>query len=314
MLVFELCCSKAGSALYEIVQRGRYCRRIAVVRHGGRCLNMEFKMLFCFFTLLFASLISFRFDVTLPMKRFIFRTRNTRCDRYRSAILLSVLALSACSAKREAVYRWQGMDESRTLTLRRDKTFTYEVDGGYFFRTDSGRYALRGDTLILNPDRAFSSIDSLVEMDERYAGRRYMEVMQPVISYDAQNRVSEIEYRGLIFPNVTVNDAVTLELDSTDASFRRLLIPDSLNVRTILIRVPEERTCRPEVTFRVVISPRDPPTKSFRIVLRSHDMRSHYLAGFRWLLRGDTVYATFVDDDCTPGTIRLAKTGAGDLP
>lgn len=248
------------------------------------------------------------------MSRFIFLTKRTGHWPLAAVVVSFVLAFAGCSAKRQAVYRWQGVDESRTLTLLRDKTFIYEIDGGYFFRADTGRYALNGDTLILNPDRAFSSIDSLVEMDERYAGRRYMEVVRPVVSYDDKNRVSGIEYRGLIFPNVTVNDVVTLEIDSTDASFRRLLIPDSLEVRTLLIRVLEDRTCRPEVAFRVVIPPRDPPTASFRIVLRSHDLPSNYLAGFRWLIRGDTVYTSFLDEDCIPGMIRLAKVGTDDLP
>lgn len=240
------------------------------------------------------------------MKRFTFWSQN--------GCLLCILILAACSAKREAVYHWKGMDESRTLTLRRDKTFIFQVDGGYFFRTDTGRYALHGDTLILNPDRAFSSIDSLIEMDDRYDGHRYMEVVQPVISYDDRNQVVEKEYSGVIFPDVTVNGTFTLQVDSTDATFRRLLIPDSLEVRTLLIRVPDGRTCKPEVTFRVVIPPRNPPTTSFRIVLRSHDLRAHYLAGFHWLMKGDTVYASFVDEDCTPGQIRLAKAPSGDLP
>lgn len=245
------------------------------------------------------------------MKKFIYLNA-----RYRpwKGWALCVMIFAACSAEREAVYRWQGTDESRTLTLRRDKTFILEVDGGYFYRTDTGRYTMRGDTLVLNPASAFSSIDSLVEDDERYAGRRYMEVMQPVVEFDEQNRMTGKEYRGLIFPNVTVNDTLTLEIDSTDTSFRRLLIPDTLDIRTITIRVPEERTCRPEVTFRVTLKPRDPPANSFRIFLRSHDMRSHYLAGFKWLIRNDTVYASFIDENCTPGTMRLAKTAAGDLP
>lgn len=244
----------------------------------------------------------------------MFLTRYIGCNSWQGVLAFCILVLSGCKAEREVVYRWQGMDESKTLTLRRDKTFIFEVDGGYFFRTDTGRYVIQGDTLTLNPDRAFSSVDSLVEMDERYGDRRYMEVVQPVVLYDDRNGTTETEYRGLIFPNVTVNDAVTLEIDSTDASFRRLLIPDSVEVRTLTIRVPEERTCRPEVTFRVEIPPRNPPTASFRIVLRSHDTRSHYLAGFRWLIRGDTVYASFLDHDCTPGLSRLAKIRDGDLP
>jgi hypothetical protein len=222
--------------------------------------------------------------------------------------------VAACSTEREAVYRWRGEDEGRTLTLRRDKTFVLEVDGGYFYRVDTGRYAIRGDTLILNPERALTSIDSLIEMDQRYDGRRYMEVMQPEVTFDKQNRVSVTEYRGLIFPSVTVNGEVVLQIDSTDTSFRRLVIPDSVEVRSLMIRVPDERTCPPELTFRVTVQPRNPPTTSFRIVLRSPDMRHEYLGGFRWLIRGDTVYASFVDERCAPGTIRLVKTSAENLP
>lgn len=234
--------------------------------------------------------------------------------RHTSIILSCFLLFAACRAEREGVYRWQGEGESRTLTLRRDKTFVLEVDGGYFYRIDTGRYAVKGDTLILNPDRALTSIDSLIEMDQRYDGRRYIEVMQPEVSFDRQNRVLGTEYRGLIFPSVTVNGGIALEIDSTDTSFRRLLIPDSVDVRSLLIRAPDERTCPPEVVFRVTIPPRNPPTTSFRIVLRSPDMRHQYLAGFHWIMRGDTVYASFVDEDCTPGQIRLVRTGAENLP
>jgi|SRR5690606_29790089 len=229
-------------------------------------------------------------------------------------ILICIFLFAACRAEREGVFRWRGEDESRTLTLRRDKTFVLEVDGGYFFRVDTGRYVLKGDTLILNPERARASIDSLIEMDQRYDGRRYMEVMQPEVTFDNQNRVLRTEYRGLIFPSVTVNGNISLQVDSTDTSFRRLVIPDSLEIRSLLIRVPDERTCPPEVAFRVTVPPRNPPTTSFRIVLRSPDMRHQYLAGFRWLLRGDTIYASFVDQDCTPGIIRLVRTSSADLP
>jgi hypothetical protein len=249
------------------------------------------------------------------MKSFTFGACNSWYWLQRIVLVLGTLAtLASCSAKREAVYRWRGEDESRTLTLRRDKTFVLEVDGGYFYRVDTGRYALRGDTLILNPDRALSSIDSLIEMDQRYDGRRYMEIMQPEVSFDKQNRVIGTEYRALIFPSVTVNGEITLEIDSMDTSFRRLLIPDSLEVRSLLIRVLEERTCPPEIAFRVTIPPRNPPTTSFRIVLRSPDMRHQYMAGFHWLIKGDTVYASFVDEDCAPGQIRLVKVDTENLP
>jgi len=221
--------------------------------------------------------------------------------------MLMLLTLPGCRSKKEVIYLWEGEDESRRLTLQKDNTFILEIDAGYYLRVDTGRYVQRGDTLVMNPDRGGNVIDSLLEMDSLFYGHRFLEVMQPVITFGDDNTVIDSHYRGVLFPVAIVNGSLALSIDPNDPSYRKLLIPDSVSVRTILVRVPEERTCKPELTFRLSIPQREPPTKSYRVYIRSHDSRIHYLAGFKWLLEGDTIKAHFIDEWCTAGEMRLAR-------
>jgi len=226
------------------------------------------------------------------------------------SLLLTILmaaTLASCRTKKEVVYRWENADESRSLTLKRDNSFILEIDAGYYFRVDTGTFLRKGDTLVINPDKGSAAIDSLVEMDSLYFGRRFVEVMQPVIDFGMDNEVTGAYHKGVIFPQAVVNDTLTLSVDPDDPSYRKLHIPDSVQLKRLVIRVPEERTCRPELTFRLALPQRDPPTKSYRVYIRSHDTRSHYLAGYKWLIRGDTIMTSFVDESCTPAEIKLVR-------
>lgn len=222
-------------------------------------------------------------------------------------MLAAVMLTVSCRTKKDVVYRWEGEDESRSLTLKRDNSFILEIDAGYYFRVDTGTYLRNGDTLVINPDKGSAAIDSLVEMDSLYYGRRFVEVMRPVIDFGKENEVVGIHHSGVIFPQVVANDTLDLLVNPDDPTYRKLHIPDSVQVRSLLIRVPEERTCRPELTYRLALPQHDPPTESYRVYIRSHDTRSHYLAGYKWLIRGDTIMTSFVDELCTPSDIKLVR-------
>lgn len=223
------------------------------------------------------------------------------------AIFFTTMLTASCRTKKEAVYRWEGNDESRSLTLKRDNSFILEIDAGYYFRVDTGTFLQRGDTLVINPGKGSAAIDSLVEMDSLYFGHRFVEVMQPVIDFGMDNEITGAYYKGVIFPQVLVNDTLDLLVDPDDPTYRKVHIPDSVQVMSLLIRVPEDRTCKPVLTFRLALPQRDPPTKSYRVYIRSHDTRSHYLAGYKWLVRGDTIMTSFVDEWCTPAEMKLVR-------
>lgn len=222
------------------------------------------------------------------------------------AVLMAATLLS-CRTKKEVVYHWENADESRSLTLKRDNSFILEINAGYYFRVDTGTFLRKGDTLVINPDRGSAAIDSLVEMDSLYFGRRFVEVMQPVIDFGMDNEVMGVHHKGVIFPQVVVNNTLDLSVDPDDPTYRKLHIPDSVEVGSLVIRVPDERTCKPELTFRLALPQRESPTKSYRVYIRSHDTRSHYLAGYKWLIRGDTIMTSFVDEWCTPAEIKLVR-------
>lgn len=223
------------------------------------------------------------------------------------AILSAIMLTVSCRTKKDAIYRWEGADESRSLTLKRDNTFILEIDAGYYYRVDTGTFLRRGDTLVINPDKGSAAIDSLVEMDILFHGRRFLEVMQPVIDFGTDNRITGSSHKGVIFPVCVINDTLTLTVDPDDPSYRKLHIPDSVTVRTLTLRIPEQRTCKPELTFRLALPPRDPPTRSYRVYVRSYDTRTHYLAGYKWLISGDTIMTSFVDEWCTPAEIKLVR-------
>ncbi len=223
------------------------------------------------------------------------------------AAVIAVMVTTSCRSKMETVYRGENGDESRSLTLKRDNSFILEVNAGYYMRIDTGTFLRKGDTLVINPDKGMTAVDSLVEMDSLYYGHRFLEVMQTVFDFGMENQITGMYHREVIFPAAVVNDTLTLALDADDPSYRKLYIPDSVEVRSLLIRVPEQRTCKPELTFRLSLPPRDPPTQSYRVYIRSHDTRANYLAGFKWLVEGDTIMTSFVDDSCTPTDVKLVR-------
>lgn len=238
------------------------------------------------------------------------RIQKVLAYRAGKPLLLAVLmaaTLLSCRTKKEVVYHWENADESRSLTLKRDNSFILEINAGYYFRVDTGTFLRKGDTLVINPDRGSAAIDSLVEMDSLYFGRRFAEVMQPVIDFGMDNEVMGVHHKGVIFPQVVVNNTLDLSVDPDDPTYRKLHIPDSVEVGSLVIRVPDERTCKPELTFRLALPQRESPTKSYRVYIRSHDTRSHYLAGYKWLIRGDTIMTSFVDEWCTPAEIKLVR-------
>lgn len=238
------------------------------------------------------------------------RIQKVLAYRAGKPLLLAVLmaaTLLSCRTKKEVVYHWENADESRSLTLKRDNSFILEINAGYYFRVDTGTFLRKGDTLVINPDRGSAAIDSLVEMDSLYFGRRFVEVMQPVIDFGMDNEVMGVHHKGVIFPQVVVNNTLDLSVDPDDPTYRKLHIPDSVEVGSLVIRVPDERTCKPELTFRLALPQRESPTKSYRVYIRSHDTRSHYLAGYKWLIRGDTIMTSFVDEWCTPAEIKLVR-------
>lgn len=235
---------------------------------------------------------------------------NVVCRGWKLPFLVAFVAamvMSSCRSKVEAVYRWENADESRSLTLKRDNSFILEVNAGYYVRVDTGTFLKKGDTLVINPDKGTSAIDSVVELDGRYNGHRFLEVMQTVFDFGMENQIIDSYQRGVIFPAAVVNDTLSLALDPDDPSYRKLHIPDSVEVGTLLIRVPEQRTCRPELTFRLSLSSRDPLPQSYRVYIRSHDTRENYLAGYKWLVSGDTIMTSFVDESCSPADVRLVR-------
>lgn len=217
-----------------------------------------------------------------------------------------VLLVLACGRK-DTLYQWKGDSESRRLILRKDKTFILTVDGGYFTRTDTGVYRMAGDTLILNPGRADYTVDSLVEMDSLFNGIRFIEIMQEELTFDTLNRVVESYYRPVIFPSVLVNGKVPLEVVPDDHTYRKMAIADTLQVRHFQITIPEKNTCRPFLRYQLTVKRHDPPTQSFRVYLRSPLSKGHYLAGFKWLVRGDTIESSFQDEMCESTEVKLVK-------
>lgn len=259
--------------------------------------------------------VNFHYFTSLmtPTTEQIFRTIPLL--RYKGiplTVIVVMLVVASCRVKKEAVYRWEGTDESRSLTLRRDNSFILEIDAGYYFRVDTGTFTRKGDTLVINPDKGSTAIDSLLEMDTLFNGHRFLEVMIPVIDFGTDNQVEGFRHTAVIFPAAVVNDTLPLVLDPDDASLRKLRIPDSLRVRSLAIKIPEKRTCKPELNFRLALPQRDPPTSSYRVYLRSHDTKPHYLAGYKWLIRGDTVMTSFLDEDCVEAEVKLVRVAEAD--
>lgn len=220
---------------------------------------------------------------------------------------IALIVLAGCRSEKVVTYVWENEDEHQRLTLRNDKTFILDIDAGYYSRIDTGTFIRKGDTLILNPNKRGNYIDSLVEMDSLFLGHRFLEILEPEITVGDDNLEGESYARAILFPTAIVNDAVLLALIPDDPSYTKLLIPDSLAVTRLLIRVPEHRTCIPELTYTLNLPRRDRDSRSFRVYVRSHDTRDRYLGGFKWLVRGDSIQTSFTDEWCTPSEAILIR-------
>lgn len=222
-------------------------------------------------------------------------------------VILFLIVLGSCRGKKETMYYWESPDERRRLTLLPDNRFVLAIDAGYYQRVDSGTFLMRGDTLIINADKTGNVTDSLVVTDTLFEGARFVEVFEEEVVVDNNNRIASSAYREKIFPLVIVNDSDTLLLHSEDATFRLALIPDTLEVSKLKVIVNEDNTCRP---FRV--SEFDVPQegrlgKSYALYLDSKQRRENYLAGFRWLVKDDTIESFFSNAHCDPTEIKLVR-------
>ena len=217
--------------------------------------------------------------------------------------LSSVCLIVSCKARKEPakerVYVWGDGEESHTLTLTPEGSFELAIEAGYFSRTDTGAYSIIGDTLVLNPGKQMTNIDSLEVFESPFEGNRVLEVFEEDVTLDS-GQIIESFYRPKIFPVVVVNNDVTLSVHPKDQAFSKLLIPDSLAVNEVLITVELSNTCIPVLPVRVKIPEKDRTAKAYQIYLRSPQRQENYLAGAKWIIRGDTLDTFFRGDTCEP--------------
>jgi hypothetical protein len=213
----------------------------------------------------------------------------------------------SCRGKKESIYAWKGEEESRELTLLRNNTFILEIKTDYYSRIDTGSFKIIGDTLIINPDKGGDAIDSVFYVDAMLNERRYVEVNEEEIVFDTNNVEVESFYRATLFPSVTINDSLALSVSPDDSSFRKLIIPDSVSIHKLTINVQEGNTCRPGINYHFDIPPGNEFNKSFLVFIPSRRNRENYLAGFKWLIRGDTIVSFFANNNCDPVGIKLVR-------
>lgn len=224
----------------------------------------------------------------------------------RITCIIAVAFLLSCRGEKDAVYHWQGEGESRTLTLLKNGTFILDIKAGYYNRLDTGTYKLNGDTLIINPDKTKSTIDSVATTDSLFNGQRYMEVFEEEVVFNTENSVQESFYHETVFPAVIVNDSLALTLNPDDHAYHKLAIPENVTVRSARVTISEDNTCKPSLTFHINLSEKS-SANSYRIYIRSKDNKDNYLAGFKWLMRGNTVESFFKNEACEPAEIRMIR-------
>lgn len=224
--------------------------------------------------------------------------------RYTGLVVLLASLIFSCRGKKESIYSWKGEEEIRSLTLRRDNTFILKIQTDYFSRIDTGTFAQMGDTLIINPDKVKDGIDSVVTIDSLYYEERFIEVIEPEFVFDTTNNIIESFYRTLLFPNVTVNDSMVLSASSNDPSYKKLSIPDSIEIKKITVIIQEGNTCKPVLSYHQTF---DSNHKSYRLFITSKKGRKNYLAGFKWLIKGDTIESFFANENCEPTDIKLVR-------
>lgn len=225
----------------------------------------------------------------------------------RILIICIAFLLFNCRGRKESVYIWNGEEESRKLTLLSNDTFILEIDADYYYRIDTGTYRITGDTLIINPDKKGHEIESVQTIDSLYMGQRFLEVMDQEIIFDTSNVVVDEYYRRQIFPNVVVNNSIALEVSPDDASYNKLIIPDSIEIHAISITVLEENTCVPRLTYHIELDKMKQTAKSYRVSVRSRKDQENYLAGFKWIMKGESIESFFSNEDCESMDIKLVR-------
>lgn len=220
-------------------------------------------------------------------------------------ILISLVLLLSCRSKKESVYSWKGEEESRELTLLKNNTFILSIKTDYYSRLDTGFYEIRGDTLIINPGKRGTTVDSVYYVDSGMHEQRYVEVNEEEIEFDTNNVAVNSFYRTILFPSVKVNDTLPLSVSPDDATFRKLVIPDSVSVRRLTVEILEENTCKPRLKYHLDVPVEEANQKSYLLFIHSRKSQNNYLSGFKWLIRGDTIFSNFANENCDPVGIKL---------
>jgi hypothetical protein len=199
---------------------------------------------------------------------------------------------------------WKGEDESRKLTLLNNNTFILEIETDYYHRVDTGTYRQVGDTLVINSEKTGGEIETIKTVDSLFMEKRFLEVMEQEVIFDTTNTVVDLYYRTQIFPNVIINNSIALEVSPDDPSYNKLIIPDSVEVQSITVTVLEENSCKPRFAYRV---DNLNDSKSYRVFLRSRRNQENYLAGFKWILKGESIESFFSSEDCDPLDVKLVR-------
>lgn len=227
----------------------------------------------------------------------------------RMILLLGVATLMSCSKPGtqltetfEETFRYEGDEDVRELILRANGRFVYSLDLGYMERLDSGTFIRQEDLLILNPESQKAGIDSVIVRDGNV---RFLEVL--IEEYERLGPDSiRSEYRPQLYPKVVVNGTDTLELWAEDSTYQRLALPPGLEIHQVDVYLSQDSDCPPGMwsSYRL-----DPPAQSgsLSVYIPSANRLRYYLAQAHWLIRGDTVYCRFLNDDCLPSQTRLVR-------
>ena len=220
-------------------------------------------------------------------------------------IFIIFVVVTSCRTKKENVFIWDKEEDHRQLTLIDDHTFVFQIDAGYYTRMDTGEYQLIGDTILLNPMKSAIDIDSVVHVESLFNEHRFVEVLLEDVTF-GKNEVIDANYRPQLFPSVVLNDNLPIQLDPDDPAFHKLLLPDSVEVVSVTVSLVEENSCKPIRELRTSVSATN-ATGSYQVYISSPLRKANYLAGHKWLIKGNTVFCNFTDDQCTPGAVKLVR-------
>jgi hypothetical protein len=202
----------------------------------------------------------------------------------------------------DETFRYEGDEDVRELILRADGSFVYTLDLGYLERLDSGTFIRQENLLILNPESPKAGIDSVIV---REGNVRFLEVL--IEEYEPFGPdSSRSEYRPQLYPKVVVNGTDTLQLWAEDSTYQRLALPTGLEVQQVDVYLSHDSNCPPGMWLKY--RP-DPPAQSgsLSVYIPSANRPRYYLAQAHWLIRGDTVYCRFLNDECLPSQTRLVR-------